>query len=70
MLFPLGFAPPMQATRYETGTTAVLAVTAERLPRLTAVLPPVAAVAVPVITPEVFARTPEHGGPPVHPGGS
>ena len=65
VLFSIGFAPLMQGTWYEVGTTAVLAaissglaICAERSPRLTAVLPLVAAGAVSLVTLEAFARTP------------
>ncbi|MEW2166973.1 threonine/serine exporter family protein [Streptomyces sp. NPDC007084] len=70
VLFTLGFAPLMQATWYEIGATAVLgtvaavlALTADRLPRFGAVLPVVVSTAVSVITVEVFARDLSHGGP-------
>lgn len=70
VLFSLGFAPLMQPTWYEIATTGVLAtvaaclaVAADRVPRLAAVLPLVVSTLVSVITIEVFARTPEHGGP-------
>lgn len=70
VLFAIGFAPLMQPTWYEVWTTAVLgtvtaslAVAAGRLPRLATVLPLVAAATVSLITLEVFARTPAHGGP-------
>lgn len=70
VLFAIGFAPLMQPTWYEVWTTAVLgtvtaslAVAAGRLPRLATVLPLVAATTVSLITLEVFARTPAHGGP-------
>ncbi|WP_330241991.1 threonine/serine ThrE exporter family protein [Streptomyces sp. NBC_00525] len=70
VLFSVGFAPLMQPTWYEIGSTAVLAavagglaVAADRLPRLAKVLPLVVAVTVSLITLEVFARTPAHGGP-------
>ncbi|WP_232486313.1 threonine/serine exporter family protein [Streptomyces fildesensis] len=69
VLFAIGFAPLMQPTWYEVWTTAVLgtvtaslAVAAGRLPRLATVLPLVAATTVSLITLEVFARTPAHGG--------
>ncbi|WP_235032378.1 threonine/serine exporter family protein [Actinacidiphila yanglinensis] len=70
VLFAVGFAPLMQPTWYEVWTTAVLgtvtaalAVGVERVPRLTAVLPLVAATTVSLVTLEAFARTPAHGGP-------
>ncbi|MEV0187882.1 threonine/serine exporter family protein [Kitasatospora purpeofusca] len=70
VLFAVGFAPLMQPTWWEIGSTAVLgtvsaalAVGAARRPRLGAVLPFVAAVLVSVVALLVFARTPEHGGP-------
>ncbi|MER5401029.1 threonine/serine exporter family protein [Streptomyces sp. NPDC002599] len=70
VLFTLGFAPLMQATWYEIGATAVLgtvaavlAVTADRIPRYATVLPLVVSTAVSVITCEVFARDASHGGP-------
>ncbi|MFJ4829796.1 threonine/serine exporter family protein [Streptomyces sp. NPDC088747] len=70
VLFSLGFAPLMQATWYEVGSTAVLAalaaalaVAAARLPRLARVLPLVVSAAVSVVALEVFARDPAHGGP-------
>ncbi|MFF7333540.1 threonine/serine exporter family protein [Streptomyces sp. NPDC008150] len=69
-LFALGFAPLMQPTWYEIGSTAVLAalsavlaVAADRLPRLAKLLPLVAATLVSVVTMEVFARDATHGGP-------
>ncbi|MGQ4486122.1 threonine/serine exporter ThrE family protein [Streptomyces sp. SAS_281] len=70
VLFSVGFAPLMQPTWYEVGSTAVLAtvaaclaVAADRLPRLAKVLPLVAAVAVSLLALELFARSPAHGGP-------
>ncbi|MER5281122.1 threonine/serine exporter family protein [Streptomyces sp. NPDC002809] len=70
VLFSVGFAPLMQPTWYEVGSTAVLAtvaaclvVAADRLPRLAKVLPLIVAVTVSVLTLEVFARTGAHGGP-------
>ncbi|MFB6893863.1 threonine/serine exporter family protein [Kitasatospora sp. NPDC056327] len=70
VLFSIGFAPLMQPTWWEVGSTAVLgtvsaalAVAAGRRPRLNAVLPLVAAVLVSVVALLVFARTPAHGGP-------
>ncbi|MFJ7968799.1 threonine/serine exporter ThrE family protein [Streptomyces sp. NPDC096324] len=70
VLFTLGFAPLMQSTWYEVGATAVLgtvaavlAVTADRIPRLATVLPLVVSTTVSVITVEVFARDTSHGGP-------
>ncbi|MEU9091079.1 threonine/serine exporter family protein [Streptomyces sp. NPDC048428] len=64
VLFSVGFAPLMQPTWYEVGSTAVLAtvaaclvVAADRLPRLAKVLPLIVAVTVSVLTLEVFART-------------
>ncbi|MFE5794972.1 threonine/serine exporter family protein [Streptomyces sp. NPDC056503] len=70
VLFSLGFAPLMQPTWYELGTTAVLAtlaavlaVAADRVPRLARVLPLVASLAVSVVTLWLFAGDPAHGGP-------
>ncbi|MEV6191072.1 threonine/serine exporter family protein [Streptomyces sp. NPDC051920] len=70
VLFTLGFAPLMQSTWYEVGATAVLgtvaavlAVTADRIPRFATVLPLVVSTTVSVITVEVFARDTSHGGP-------
>ncbi|WP_234309448.1 threonine/serine exporter family protein [Streptomyces sp. NRRL F-5193] len=70
VLFSLGFAPLMQPTWYELGTTAVLATTAaalavasDRVPRLARVLPLVASLAVSVVTLELFAGDPANGGP-------
>ncbi|MFF7339951.1 threonine/serine exporter ThrE family protein [Streptomyces sp. NPDC008163] len=70
VLFSVGFAPLMQPTWYEVGSTAVLAtvaaclaVAADRLPRLAMVLPLIAAVTVSLLALEVFARSPAHGGP-------
>jgi uncharacterized membrane protein YjjP (DUF1212 family) len=70
VLFTLGFAPLMQSTWYEVGATAVLgavaavlAVTADRVPRFATVLPLVVSTTVSVITVEVFARDLSHGGP-------
>ncbi|MER5739550.1 threonine/serine exporter family protein [Streptomyces sp. NPDC002262] len=70
VLFSLGFAPLMQPTWYELGTTAVLAtlaavlaVASDRVPRLARVLPLVASLAVSVVTLQVFAGDPAHGGP-------
>ncbi|WP_328903994.1 threonine/serine exporter family protein [Streptomyces sp. NBC_00441] len=70
VLFSMGFAPLMQPTWYEVGSTAVLAtvaaclaVAADRLPRLAKVLPLVAAVTVSLLALELFARSPAHGGP-------
>ncbi|MEV5602607.1 threonine/serine exporter family protein [Streptomyces sp. NPDC052299] len=70
VLFSVGFAPLMQPTWYEVGSTAVLAtaaaclaVAADRLPRLAKVLPLVAAVTVSLLALELFARSPAHGGP-------
>ncbi|WNI20674.1 threonine/serine exporter family protein [Streptomyces sp. ITFR-16] len=70
VLFSVGFAPLMQPTWYEVGSTAVLAavaavlaVAADRLPRLAKVLPLIVSVTISLITLEVFARTPAHGGP-------
>ena len=70
VLFSLGFAPLMQPTWYEVGSTAVLAaiaaalaIAADRLPRLAKVLPLVVSTAVSVVALEVFAREPSHGGP-------
>ncbi|MER6479852.1 threonine/serine exporter family protein [Streptomyces filamentosus] len=70
VLFSLGFAPLMQPTWYELGTTAVLAALAALLavasdgaPRLARVLPLVASTAVSVVTLALFAGDPPHGGP-------
>ncbi|MGY3340508.1 uncharacterized membrane protein YjjP (DUF1212 family) [Streptomyces filamentosus] len=70
VLFSLGFAPLMQPTWYELGTTAVLAALAALLavasdgaPRLARVLPLVASTAVSVVTLALFAGDPAHGGP-------
>ncbi|MFJ7631619.1 threonine/serine exporter ThrE family protein [Streptomyces sp. NPDC097595] len=70
VLFSVGFAPLMQPTWYEVGSTAVLAtvaaclaVAADRLPRLAKVLPLIAAMTVSLLALEVFARSPAHGGP-------
>jgi uncharacterized membrane protein YjjP (DUF1212 family) len=70
VLFALGFAPLMQPTWYEIGTTAVLAaiaaafaVAADRVPRLAKILPLVVATAVSIVTVEVFADDPSRGGP-------
>ncbi|MFF3849798.1 threonine/serine exporter family protein [Streptomyces sp. NPDC002328] len=70
VLFSLGFAPLMQPTWYEVASTAALgtiaaclAVAADRVPRLATVLPLVVSTVVSVVTIEVFARSPAHGGP-------
>ncbi|MGW8883498.1 threonine/serine exporter family protein [Streptomyces sp. NPDC055749] len=70
VLIALGFAPLMQATWYEIGSTAVLAVLAgglavagDRLPRLALLLPLAASTLVSVVTLTVFARDAGHGGP-------
>ncbi|MFD6419592.1 threonine/serine exporter family protein [Streptomyces sp. NPDC060194] len=70
VLFSVGFAPLVQATWYELGSTAVLAavsgglaVAANRSPRFTLVLPLVAATAVALVAAAVFARDPGYGGP-------
>ncbi len=70
VLFSLGFAPLMQPTWYEVASTAVLAsiaavlaIAADRLPRLEKVLPLVVSTVVSVVALEVFAREPSHGGP-------
>ncbi|MFI5527736.1 threonine/serine exporter family protein [Kitasatospora sp. NPDC051853] len=70
VLFSVGFAPLMQPTWYEIGTTAALsavvaalAVAADRRPRLTKVLPLVVSVTVSVLTLELFADDPARGGP-------
>ncbi|MFF2779398.1 threonine/serine exporter family protein [Streptomyces sp. NPDC058052] len=70
VLFALGFAPLMQPTWYELGTTAVLAglaavlaVASDRVPRLARVLPLVASVLVSVVTLALFAGDPARGGP-------
>ena len=65
VLFSVGFAPLMQPTWYEVGTTAVLAtvcaalaIAAERVPRLAAVLPLAAAPTISLITLVAFAPEP------------
>ncbi|MFJ3668205.1 threonine/serine exporter family protein [Streptomyces sp. NPDC090106] len=70
VLFSLGFAPLMQPTWWEIAATAVLAtiaaslaVAADRVPRLATVLPLVVSTVISVVTLEVFARSPSHGGP-------
>ncbi|MEU9337847.1 threonine/serine exporter family protein [Streptomyces sp. NPDC048290] len=70
ILFALGFAPLMQPTWYEIATTAVLgalaavlAVTADRLPKLARILPVVVSTAVAFVTIELFADSPSRGGP-------
>ncbi|MEV0691628.1 threonine/serine exporter family protein [Streptomyces sp. NPDC050388] len=70
VLFALGFAPLMQPTWYEIATTAVLgalaatlAVTADRVPRLHRFLPLAVSTTVSVVTIELFADNPAHGGP-------
>ncbi|MFJ4810599.1 threonine/serine exporter family protein [Streptomyces longwoodensis] len=70
VLFSLGFAPLMQPTWYEIGSTAVLAalaavlaVTADFVPRLAVLLPLLASTLVSVVTLEVFATDAAHGGP-------
>ncbi|MEU7378601.1 threonine/serine exporter family protein [Streptomyces sp. NPDC042207] len=70
VLFALGFAPLMQPTWYEIATTAVLGalaaalvVTADRVPRLHRFLPLTVSTAVSVVTIELFAGNPAHGGP-------
>ncbi|MFJ9578080.1 threonine/serine exporter family protein [Streptomyces sp. NPDC101191] len=70
VLFSLGFAPLMQPTWYEVGTTAVLAtiaatlaVAADRVPRLATVLPVVVSTVVSVVTLLAFAGDAAHGGP-------
>ncbi|WP_244318778.1 threonine/serine exporter family protein [Streptomyces brevispora] len=70
VLFALGFAPLMQPTWYEIATTAVLgalaaalAVTADRVLRLHRFLPLTVSTAVSVVTIELFADNPAHGGP-------
>ncbi|MET9390537.1 threonine/serine exporter family protein [Streptomyces sp. NPDC006624] len=68
VMFSVGFAPVMQATWYEIGTTAVTASlvallvgAADVLPRLRLVLPLVAAVCVSALVLLVFARDASHG---------
>jgi uncharacterized membrane protein YjjP (DUF1212 family) len=70
VLFSLGFAPLMQPTWYEIGTTAVLgalaaglAVAARQVPLLARILPLVVSVVVSVVTIELFADDPARGGP-------
>lgn len=70
VLFSLGFAPLMQPTWYEVGTTAALAsiaaalaVAADRVPRLARVLPLVVSTTVSIVTLGFFAGDPAHGGP-------
>ncbi|WP_261992500.1 threonine/serine exporter family protein, partial [Streptomyces sp. MS191] len=70
VLFAVGFAPAVQPTWYEVGTTAVLAsvvaclaVLAEGRRRLTQALPLFAAVVVSLLTVWIFATDLSHGGP-------
>lgn len=70
LLFALGFAPLVQPTWYEITTTAVLGAIAAALvvatvhaPRLSKILPLVVSAVVSVVTIEVFAGDPAHGGP-------
>ncbi|MEV7278838.1 threonine/serine exporter family protein [Streptomyces sp. NPDC093111] len=70
VLFSLGFAPLMQPTWYEVGSTAALAsiaaalaVAADRVPRPARVLPLVVSTTVSIVTIELFAGDPAHGGP-------
>ncbi|MFJ5827946.1 threonine/serine exporter ThrE family protein [Streptomyces sp. NPDC093089] len=69
-LFAVGFAPAVQPTWYEIGTTALLAtpvavltVLAERRPRLARVLPLLAAVLVSLMTLGLLQPGHGHGGP-------
>ncbi|GAA1988423.1 threonine/serine exporter family protein [Catenulispora subtropica] len=69
VMFAVGFAPAMQRTWYEVGTsavlgavTALLVVAASRTPRLNLILPLVAATVVAVLVLAVFARDTSHGG--------
>ena len=70
VLFSVGFAPAVQATWYEVGTTAVLAtvvgtltVLADRHRRLAQVLPILAAITVSLLTLWLFAPDLHRGGP-------
>ncbi|MFB7355020.1 threonine/serine exporter family protein [Streptomyces gardneri] len=70
VLFSLGFAPAVQPTWYEIGTTALLAalvaaltVLSERRPRLARVLPLVAATLVSLVTLGLLRPEHGHGGP-------
>ncbi|MGW5638889.1 threonine/serine exporter family protein [Streptomyces sp. NPDC003832] len=70
VLFSVGFAPLTQPAWYEIATTAVLgtvvavfAVAADRMPRLAKILPLLVSTTISVITIELFARDPAHGGP-------
>ncbi|PZG92107.1 hypothetical protein C1I97_29620 [Streptomyces sp. NTH33] len=70
LLFSLGFAPLVQRTWYEIATTAALGavaaalvVAAVRAPRLSKILPLVVAAVISVVTIELFASDPAHGGP-------
>ncbi|MFF8380473.1 threonine/serine exporter ThrE family protein [Streptomyces sp. NPDC015661] len=70
VLFSVGFAPAVQPTWYEIGTTALLAtlvatatVLADRRPRLARVLPLLAAVLVSLVTLGLLQPGHSHGGP-------
>ncbi|WP_086830049.1 threonine/serine exporter family protein [Streptomyces sp. NRRL B-24572] len=70
VLFSVGFAPAVQPTWYEIGTTALLAalvalltVLADRRPRLARVLPLLAAVLVSLVTLGLLQPGRGHGGP-------
>ncbi|MFF5283431.1 threonine/serine exporter family protein [Streptomyces sp. NPDC013171] len=70
VLFSVGFAPAVQPTWYEIGTTALLAalvaaltVLSDRRPRLARVLPLLAAVLVSLVTLGVLQPGHGHGGP-------
>ncbi|MER7910993.1 threonine/serine exporter family protein [Streptomyces sp. NPDC096068] len=70
VLFAVGFAPAVQATWYEIGTTALLAtpvaaltVLSERHPRLARVLPLLAATLVSLVTLGLLRPEGGHGGP-------
>ncbi|WP_225801522.1 threonine/serine exporter family protein [Streptomyces sp. NK15101] len=70
VLFSVGFAPAVQPTWYEIGTTALLAalvatptVLSDRRPRLARVLPLLAAVLVSLVTLGLLRPGHDHGGP-------
>ncbi|MFI2734898.1 threonine/serine exporter ThrE family protein [Streptomyces sp. NPDC018711] len=70
VLFSVGFAPAVQPTWYEIGTTALLAalvalltVLSDRRPRLARVLPLLAAALVSLVTLGLLRPGQEHGGP-------
>ncbi|MFF0475078.1 hypothetical protein [Streptomyces sp. NPDC004284] len=70
VLFSVGFAPAVRPTRYEIGTTALLAapvalltVLPDRRPRLARVLPLLAAVLVSVVTLGLLQPGHSRGGP-------